>query len=103
PARLVQADEDLRVDLHAVAQWRLQGSGPALKHHAVNLRAAVLQREIKVPGRGAVEVRELAPHPEQRETSLEGVANAAQQLGDGKNGPRKFIQHDVRRGGPSLH
>ena len=97
-ARLVQGDQRARLDLHAVAQLPVERRGAAAEHHAVDLRAAVLEREIPVPRRGARQVGQLAAHPEQGEAPLERVADAAQELGNAEDGA---FQGTVPRVSPS--
>src|SRR5439155_10139847 len=102
-ARLVERDQHLCFDLHAFAQLRFQRSGPAAVHDAVDLGAAVLQREVAMPRRRAAEVGELAAHPEERKASLERVADASQQFRNAENGPCEIILHGGRGREPSLH
>jgi hypothetical protein len=85
PARLVEGDEGACFDLHALAQLRPEQRRPAAEHHAVDLRTAVLEREVAVARRRAVEVGELARHPGERKAALERVAHAAQQLRHGQD------------------
>jgi len=96
-ARLIEADEYLRLDLLAFAKWIGMRSfgrhGPAPEHDAVDLRAAVLEGEIAVTRGRAAEIGEFAPYPEQREAPLERVAHAAQQLRDGNYGASEVIGH----------
>jgi len=84
-ARLVEGRNRAHLDLGAIAQLRVEAGGAAAEHHAVHLRAVVLEGEVAMPRWRAREVGELAAHPGERKAPLERVAHAAQQLRYGED------------------
>ena len=76
-ARLVQADERLHLDLHAIARRPLQILLALPEHDAAHLGVLVLQNEIGVSRLGHGEIGHLAGDPKQRIATLEQLPDAA--------------------------
>jgi hypothetical protein len=79
--RDVAVERDLRAVLQSVA--RRAALVRALEHHAGDLRAGVLEREVAVAGRILPPAADLAVHDDLRERRLQGLANALRQGGHG--------------------
>src|SRR3989442_15194508 len=84
-ARLVQADERLHLDLHAIARRPLEILLPLPEHDAARLGVLVLQNEIRVSRLGHGEIGYFAGDPEQRIATLEQIPDAANEGRNGEN------------------
>ena len=78
--RLVDAEPAARDDVQAVLRLELQVADRRAEHHRLDLRAAVLEREVHVPGVPDAAVRDLALDPDVAEAGLEQVADRGGQL-----------------------
>ncbi len=112
-ARLVQRDHGTHLDRLPLARREIGVLVASLEHHATDLRAGILEREIPVPAARAGEVRDFASDPAEREVALQQPGDAPVDLGDrqhllpashrcsgrgGGNGRRRG-----RRGGRRIH
>ena len=86
--RVVNADPSARDDAHAVVRLEAQRAHVGPEHHAANLRAAILEREIQVARVPETAVRQFALDPHVRESLLELHADSSRQLGDRQDPPR---------------
>ena len=81
--RLVDAEAAARDDVQAVLGLELEVAHGGAEHHRLDLRAAVLQREVDVAGVPHPAVRDFPLDPEVAEARLEAVADRRGQLGHG--------------------
>jgi hypothetical protein len=102
PARLIERNERAHFDLRAVGRLPVERAEAAFEHHAIDLGAVVLEREVAVSGGCARQVGDLALHPHEGESPFQRIAHVAQQLRDGDRGCRardgtagKFVLHRV--------
>ena len=76
-ARFVDAERAAHRDVQSVLGAELQAAHLIAKADAANLRARVLQREIKMPGLRRVVVRDFAFDPHVAECAFEQIARCA--------------------------
>ena len=86
--RVVDADLAARHHLESVLGLELQVAHRRSEHHRLDLRRAVLEREIQVPGIPHPGVRDLTFDPHGLQLVLEQIANRGVQFADGQNGTR---------------
>ena len=83
---LVDADAAARHHVQAVLGLELQVAQRRAEHHALHLRAGVLQREVEVPRVPGAAVRDLAFDPDLREGFLDHAAQPCRELGHRQHG-----------------
>ena len=81
--RLVDAEPAAGDDAQAVLGLELEVAHGGAEHHRLDLRAAVLQREVQVPGVPDPAVRDLAFDPDSPKPDSSAAANRRGQLRDG--------------------
>ena len=82
-ACFVQRDEDAGFNVLAVCQAPAEQLGAVPEHHAADLRASVLEREVDVPGGGERQVGDFSGDPAQRERGFEPFSRQSIEHGYG--------------------
>src|SRR5687768_2303720 len=95
---VVDADLAARHHLQSVLRLELQVAHRGSEHYRFDLRRAVFQREIHVPGVPDTGVRNFAFHPNRLKRVLEQIANGRIELADGEDdagrglNPGRFVE-----------
>src|SRR6185503_11809056 len=93
----VHLDRAERDDRQPVLRLEANVAQPAAEQHGAQLRVAVLQREVAVPGPVRLEVRDLAGDPHGREALLDDLAKLGRQLGDRQDGACRAHAFEICR------
>ncbi len=80
--RVVDADAAAHDDVQSVFGLELQIAQRRPEHDALDLRAAVLEREVEMAGRPHLRVRQLALDPDFRKRGFEHLAERGRELAD---------------------
>ena len=83
--RLVQRRTRAHFDLRPIGRHPVEVLRLVAEHHAVDLRPRVLEGEVPMPRVVALEVRDLAGDPGQRELAFDHFAGTAVEFGDGED------------------
>ncbi|CUJ09944.1 Uncharacterised protein [Achromobacter sp. 2789STDY5608621] len=95
-ARFVQRHPDPDFDLVARARHEADRAGAAPEHDGAHGGAAVLEREVPMPGSRLREVGNLAANPQCRDAALQQLPHRLVQLGNCQDIPRKYVVCDCK-------
>src|SRR5690606_23634399 len=84
-ARFVEARQRPDLDVIAIARHEVNVARPAAEHHAANLGARVLQREVPVPAGGPRDVRQFALYAHERHAAFEQACDRPIELRNGED------------------